>query len=114
MGKTKEEKTKKKCEICEKDTNELFYIYNSYCPHLSYKCCRECMEKQRIPYWGIVGLLAMPEQWGYTLTSEQRNEINENAQKEFHKTHSQIEEDISKAKKIALDIMNNNKGVENK
>ena len=29
MGKTKEEKTKKKCEICEKDTNELFNIYNT-------------------------------------------------------------------------------------
>ena len=104
---TKQEtKNIQKCTICGQSTQELFYVYNSYCPDISYKCCRDCMENERLPYWGIVGLLALPSDWDVILSEEDKTKLWDITKNYFHKTHSDVEADINKAKNIVIEIKN--------
>ena len=93
-----------KCEVCNKESEKLFCIYNQFCPELSYKVCRDCFDNERIPYYGVIGLLALPEDWGIILDEEYKKSLFDQAEKYYHKTHSEVVSDLSKANKVIKEI----------
>ena len=64
------------------------------------------MENERLPYWGIVGLLALPSDWDVILSEEDKTKLWDITKNYFHKTHSDVEADINKAKNIVIEIKN--------
>ena len=93
-----------KCEICTKESTDLFYVYNHICPELSYKTCRTCYNEERLPYYGIVGLLALPKEWEITIEEQTKKSLFKQAEKYYHKTHSEVDNDIKKAIEIIKEI----------
>lgn len=93
-----------KCEICNKENKELICVYNPICSELSYKICRNCYKEERLPYYGIVGLFALPKEWEIIIGEQTKNSLFTQAERYYHKTHSEVESDIKKAIEIIKEI----------
>ena len=88
------------CETCQKECETVFQIYSNICPQIEYHVCRECMEQEKMPYWGLIGLL-IGEEIGIipVLTLEEKNIVLKQL-KELHIDNEQLQKDKELGKDI--------------
>ena len=99
----------RKCEVCQKEYETVFQIYSNICPQIEYKACRECMEQERMPYWGLIGLL-VGEEIGLisVLTQEEKTKIQTQL-KELQINDEQLQNDKKLGKSEWEKFIENNK-----
>ena len=99
----------KKCEVCQKECETVFQIYSIICPQIEYKACRECMEQEKMPYWGLIGLLIGEEIGLLTLLNQQEKMVVQNQLKNLQLSDEQLQRDKELGKTEWEKFINNNK-----
>ena len=99
----------KKCEVCQKECENVFQIYSNICPQIEYKACRECMEQEKIPCWGLIGLLIGEEIGLLSSLSQQEKMVIQNQLKNLQISDEQLQKDKELGKTEWEDFINNNK-----
>ena len=99
----------KTCEICQKECETVFQIYSNICPQIEYKTCRKCMEQEKIPYWGLIGLLIGEEIGLIPVLTQEEKIIIQNQLKDSQISDKQLQKDIECGKNEWNSFINNNK-----
>lgn len=99
----------KTCEVCQKECEVVFQIYSRFCPQIEYKVCRECMEQEKLPYWGLIGLLIGEEIGLIPILTQEEKIIIQNQLKDSQISDKQLQKDIERGKNEWNSFINNNK-----
>ena len=97
------------CENCQKECETVFQIYSNICPQIEYKVCRECMEQEKLPYWGLIGLLIGEEIGLIPVLTQEEKTIIQNQLKELQINDEQLQNDKELGKSEWKKFIDNNK-----